>query len=205
MIFVQSGPQPRFLVANFKSGALERTIPIGAANPENTHGQLRHARLTSRGTYLLAQMDLKRAVEIDEHGKEIWQLAMPGIWSAEELANGNLLVSGKGGVAEVTRDGKAVWTLTPADLAAYGYTAFQTAVRLPNGNTLVNHWVNQWNAPNRAIDTASAPPQWLEVTPDKKVVWVLRQWKDPNLGPSTILQLLDAQAKPENVRFGSLH
>ncbi|GGX97138.1 hypothetical protein GJV26_03320 [Massilia dura] len=205
VIFVQSGMRPRIIVANIASNTIERTIPIGAANLANTHGQLRHARLTPQGTYLLAQMDLKRAVEIDEQGREVWQLAAPGIWSATRLANGHTLVTGKNGVTEYSPAGDAVWTLKPEDVKDWRYGSFQVSYRLSNGNTLVNHWVNQWSAPDNKIDGRNAPPQWLEVTSDKRVVWALHQWDQPNLGPSTILQLLDRSARPEEVRFGAIH
>ncbi|WP_343307153.1 hypothetical protein AAHN97_08545 [Chitinophaga niabensis] len=33
--------------------------------------------------------------------------------------------------------------------------------------------------------------QLIEVTPDKKVVWALHQWKDPDLGPSSCVQVLE--------------
>jgi hypothetical protein len=33
--------------------------------------------------------------------------------------------------------------------------------------------------------------QVIEVTPDKKVVWALHQWKNPDLGPSSCIQILD--------------
>jgi hypothetical protein len=36
----------------------------------------------------------------------------------------------------------------------------------------------------------------VEVTPDKKVVWVLRDWAD--LGPATAVQILDDPGIPEN-------
>jgi len=48
------------------------------------------------------------------------------------------------------------------------------------------------------------PKQWpgsvqvLEVTPEKKVVWALRQWDQPDLGPASSLQLLDEPGVPEN-------
>ena len=54
------------------------------------------------------------------------------------------------------------------------------------------------------IAGATKPEDWagtvqiLEVTPDKKVVWALRQWKDPNLGPASSIQLLDEPGIPEN-------
>jgi len=41
------------------------------------------------------------------------------------------------------------------------------------------------------------------VTPDKKVVWALSSWREPqNLGPATTLQFLDQPGAPENVSFG---
>jgi len=36
------------------------------------------------------------------------------------------------------------------------------------------------------------------VTPDKKVVWALSSWTDPDLGPSTSIQLLDEPSVVEN-------
>jgi hypothetical protein len=66
----------------------------------------------------------------------------------------------------------------------------------------MNHWVNQWSI--EKIDPDTAPVQALEVTPDKKVVWALRSWKNPDLGPATTIQLLDAPESPENAHFGSI-
>jgi hypothetical protein len=41
--------------------------------------------------------------------------------------------------------------------------------------------------------------QVLEVTPAKKVVWALRAWAEPaDLGPATVVQLLDEPGLPEN-------
>ena len=60
----------------------------------------------------------------------------------------------------------------------YKFDSLQIATRLPNGNTLINNWVNQWNG---KIDPNTAPVQALEITPDKKVVWALRSWSSPTL------------------------
>ena len=63
----------------------------------------------------------------------------------------------------------------------------QEVSRLANGNTLLMNWVAG----------AVKPPEWpktvqaLEVTPDKRIVWALREWTSPNLGPATSIQLLD--------------
>jgi hypothetical protein len=41
--------------------------------------------------------------------------------------------------------------------------------------------------------------QVLEVTPEKKVVWALSQWKNPDLGPASSIQLLDEPGVPEDM------
>jgi hypothetical protein len=81
--------------------------------------------------------------------------------------------------------------------------SLQQAWRLPNGNTLVNNWVNEWNkSPVNDPGTLQA----LEVTPAKQVVWALSAWTPPaNLGPATTIQLLDEASKPEDVHFGEIH
>ena len=46
---------------------------------------------------------------------------------------------------------------------------------------------------------ASGSVQFIEVTPEKKIVWALRSWDEPaNFGPATTLQLLDEPGVPEN-------
>lgn len=54
------------------------------------------------------------------------------------------------------------------------------------------------------MDPTNAPVQALELTPDRKVVWALRSWTDPNLGPATTIQILDEPGAPENVSFGDI-
>jgi len=41
--------------------------------------------------------------------------------------------------------------------------------------------------------------QIFEVNPAREVVWALSQWKDPDLGPSTSIQLLDEPGTPEGM------
>jgi hypothetical protein len=50
---------------------------------------------------------------------------------------------------------------------------------------------------NRAM-WAEKCVQVFEVTPDKKVVWKVKQWSNPNLGPGSSTQLLDEPGVPEN-------
>ena len=47
------------------------------------------------------------------------------------------------------------------------------------------------------IDQESKTAQIIEVTKDKKVVWVLCEWDNPNLGRASGIQLLDEKGKAE--------
>jgi outer membrane protein assembly factor BamB len=189
--FVQNGDPAKFLVVNKTTGKTEREFPLPVRNPKGVHGQFRQARMTEGGTLLVAHMDLGKAVEYALDGKELWSVEVPGIWSIKPLKNGNLLAtSNRGFVREIDRQGKTVWEWTRADAPDYQISNLQTAVRLSNGNTLINNWFNQWSS---KLDPANPPVQAIEVTPEKKIVWALRSWTPPaELGPSTTIQILDA-------------
>jgi outer membrane protein assembly factor BamB len=197
--FIENGNPAKLVVMNKATGTVEREFVLPVGNPKGTHGQFRHARLTDAGTLLVAHMDLGRVCEYDATGKELWSIKVPGIWSVAPLKNGNILTAGRQGVAELNRRGEPVWQWTPSDTPAYKMSNVQQATRLPNGNTLINNWFNEWSG---KLDPTNAPVQAIEITRRKKVVWALRSWNDPNLGPSTTIQLLDKKSVPENVRFG---
>jgi outer membrane protein assembly factor BamB len=174
VLYIQNGPQPLLRVVNIASGETTKEFPLPVKNPKSTHGQFRHARLTSAGTIMVAHMDMGKVVEYDSTGKELWSLAVPGVWGVEPLGNGNILVTDTKGVHEVNRDHQTVWEVLRTDVPEYKLANLQLAWRLPNGDTLLNNWVNEWNG---KIDRAAAPVQALEVTPDKKAVWALRAWR----------------------------
>jgi len=188
--FVQNGEPAKFMVVNKTSGKTEREFVLPVKNPKGVHGQFRQARMTKAGTLLVAHMDLGKAVEYDMDGKALWSAEVPGIWSVKPLPNGNVLAtSNRGFVRELGRAGTVVWEWTRADAPDYSMSSLQTATRLPNGNTLINNWFNQWSG---KVDPANPPVQALEVTSEKKVVWALRCWTAPaDLGPSTTIQMLD--------------
>lgn len=201
IVYVRNGIPAKVFVVNIKTDQVEREFEIPVKNPNGIHGHFRHARLTPAGTLLVAHMDMGRVCEYDEHGKELWAADVPGVWAATPLDNGNVLVTANRAVREMTRAKETVWEFTATDLGGYKVNQFQIALRLPNGNTLVNNWVNQWSGP---IDRATVAAQAWEVTPAKQVVWALRSWDPPaDLGPATTIQLLDTPAVPEDVRFGS--
>ena len=190
--FIQNGNPAKCIMVNIVSGVAERQFELPVGNPKGTHGQFRHARLTSAGTLLVAHMDLGKVVEYELTGQSRWSIAAPSAWSAVELANRNILVTGRS-VREVDRQGQTVWEWKPSDTPEYEMRNLQLATRLPSGHTLINGWFNSWSD---HLDPANLPVQAIEVTADLKVVWALRSWTEPaNLGPSTTIQILDRPAR----------
>jgi hypothetical protein len=110
------------------------------------------------------------------------------------LKNGNTLIADEKDrlVREVNPKSQTVWEFKQSDLpAGIVQHNIQTAERLANGNTIIVSSTSGASGIDR-IKTA----QVVEVTPDKKVVWALQDWK--NLGPATTVQLLDEPGIPEN-------
>jgi hypothetical protein len=204
VLYIQNGDPAVVRIVNIVTNATEREIILQVKHPASTHGQFRHARLTDRGTLLVAHMDLNKVVEYDFDGNELWSFPGVGPWGVTPLANQNTLITDRLGVREVTRRGDSVWNWSPSDVPAYPFASLQQAWRLPNGNTVINNWVNEWsqNTPDNAPVTIQA----IEVNPAKQVVWALRSWDAPaNLGPATTIQFLDSPSVPEDVHFGPIH
>lgn len=204
VVFIQNGDSPKLFVMNIKTGKTEKEFALPVKNPNNVHGQFRHARLTKAGTIIVAHMDLGKVCEYDINGNQLLSLDVPGVWSAVPLKNGNILVSGNMRfVREITPKGDVVWEYPLDEIPGFTLSSPQIAIRLANGNTIVNNWYNQWQG---KFDMAKAEAQAIEVTPGKKVVWALYAWAGPlTLGPSTTIQVLnDANSTSENVHFGNI-
>jgi hypothetical protein len=203
VLYIQNGEPAVVRVVNVATGAIEKEFSLVTKQPVSVHGQFRHARLTPQGTLLVAHMDLAKVVEYDVTGKELWSFPAPGAWGVEPLASGNVLITDRQGVREITRRGDAVWSWKPADTPDQHFVNLQNAWRLPNGNTVINSWSNEWTKDDR---NRPGQMQAIELTPDKQVVWVLQSWSPPaNLGPATTIQFLDQSSVPENVHFGDIH
>src|SRR5262245_19140183 len=104
------------------------------------------------GFTLIADYSDNRVVEVDDQGREVFEVKdVFGAWDAECLDNGNLLITefSVSRVQEIDRHNHVVWVYddlkNPYD-----------ADRLPNGNTLI-------------ADTFGS--RVIEVTPDKQIVW----------------------------------
>jgi hypothetical protein len=118
-----------------------------------------------------------------------------------------VLITDRLGVREVTRRGDSVWSWSRTDTPEYKFASLQNAWRMKNGDTVINNWVNEWT---KNPDNAPGSVQAIEMTPDKKIVWALREWGSGpdglgNLGPATSIQFLDqGDAAAEDVHFGDI-
>lgn len=200
VVFLQNGDPAKVFVVNVKNGKTVKSFDVAVKNPKNVHGHFRHARLTPRGTYLISHMEMGKVVEYDMDGNVLFSMDAPGIWSAEPLENDDILLCGRDRwIREVNRKSEVIWDIHLNDYPEYNLTSPQIAIRRANGNTIINNWFNEWSG---EVDLSNPPYQAIEVTPGKKVVWALKSWEAPNLGPSTTIQILNEKGISENVSFG---
>jgi len=193
VMFVVNGLPPRLMIINTRTGVVEVNHEVPSAdgqpfNPKGIHGQFRRARYTAQGTYLLSYLSLAKVVEYDKDFNRVWSYPIRSPWAAIRLKNGNTLITDEQDslTREVNPKAETVWEFRNTDLPeAFRFVqAPQTCTRLANGNTIFT-----------SRGGAGKGPQLVEVTPDKKVVWVLQDWK--NLGDATAVQILDDPGIPE--------
>jgi hypothetical protein len=196
VLVMQNGNPAKLMVINTVTRKTEQELTLPVPHPDQPHVQFRRVRQTRAGTFLAAHLDNNKVVEYDASGKEIWSYATPGPWSATRLKNGNTLITTyHSTVLEVNQRGEIIWQFSEKDIPEYKCCIFQEASRLANGNTVICNW-----CVNDIQDSKQWPGsvQVLEVTPEKKVVWALSEWKTPDLGPASSIQLLDEAGVAEN-------
>ena len=198
VLFVENGLPPKLRVVNIKTGKMEVEHDldyIQPADPRTIHPQFRRVRMTAEGHYLAPYLNMHKVVEYDKDFNVVWTFSTNDVpagmkfspWTAVRLKNGNTLITDEADRAqlEVSPEKKIVWQLVPDDLPEpWRYFNTQTCTRLADGNTIVC---------SRGGD---GKPQLVEVTPDKRVVWVLEDYSQ--LGPATAVQILDDPGVPEN-------
>jgi Mal s 1 allergenic protein-like len=188
-LMVINGAPAILKLINIKTGVTENefALPTGKPSP---HLQFRRVRMTPGGTFIAAHLDSDMVAEYDTKGSMIWSVRVPKPWSALRLKNGNTLITatGNGSVIEVDKKGETVWALSQPNLPELKLYQMQVAVRLENGNTVISNWcVNGIKDPKDWPGSV----QYFEITPDKKLVWTLNQWTNPDLGPGSSIQVLD--------------
>ena len=179
MMVMQGGPIPHILEIDTATDKIEKDIVL------TTNSMFRQIRKTAAGTYIVPHFNQNKVSEYNADGKEIWSAPAQTPWSAVRLKNGNTLISGGGSkyVREVNQQGATVWEVKGDELPGNPLMFPNEVLRLSNGNTLICNWEGHnpevWNKANQLV----------EVTPDKKVVWVFNDWKAANC--ISAAQLLD--------------
>jgi len=192
VMFVVNGLPAKLMIVNIKTGKVEVEHELPFDKPGEAagiHGQFRRARVTANGTYLVSYLTMNCVIEYDKNFNPIWRYNILSPWAALRLKNGDTLITDEKEwlTREVNSKGETVWEFNcKTDLAeAYQLlSAPQTVTRLANGNTIFT-----------SRGKNGSGPQLIEVTTDKKIVWVLRDWK--SIGDATAVQVLDDPGLPE--------
>jgi hypothetical protein len=190
-MIAESGPAR--IIEVDQAGKLRREIKLKVNHP-NPHSDTRLVRKTAEGTYLVAHESDGCVREYDAAGKIIWEYEVPlfgkerkgghgpesfgnSVFSAVRLPNGNTLIGAGNGhsVLEVSPGKKIVWSVKQNDLPGITLAWVTRIERLPNGNTLIGN-----------CHAGPENPQFIEVTPAKKVVWTFKDFK--NFGDSMPVQ-----------------
>jgi hypothetical protein len=190
-MIVESGPAR--IIEVDKAGKVQREIKLKVNHP-NPHSDTRLVRKLASGNYLVAHESDGAVREYDPAGKVVWEYEIPlfgktpkgghgpegfgnAVFSAIRLPNGNTLIGGGNGhcVLEVTPKQEIVWKVEQNDLPGITLAWVTRVERLPNGNTMIG---NCHAGPDN--------PQFIEVTPEKKVVWTFKDFT--NFGNSTPVQ-----------------
>lgn len=185
----------KVLIFNTATNKLLKEIMIKTTGI-GSHYQFRHVRITpGKKSIMVGLLNEGKVVELDLEGREIWSVPAVACWSAIRLLNGNTLISGdyEGYTREVNTKGETVWEFNRED-APFKLGNTQTAHRLSNGNTVITSWI----AGNNNTQEWPGTVQVFEVSPDKKIIWALSSWDNPDLGPATSIQILDEPGNPDN-------
>ncbi|MBT8044735.1 MAG: hypothetical protein KJO79_07270 [Verrucomicrobiae bacterium] len=116
-----------------RSMKLAATIPLALKNK----GPLR-ARRSPRGSYFVAQQNDHVVCEYDQHGKPLRRISHPGaVHDICAMPNGDVVISGDGGIRIVSPTGDIVTSLTTSDFSNVNLDHARGVSLLPNGNIFV--------------------------------------------------------------------
>ena len=183
VMLTEAGDKPRILEVD-RRGTIVVEVPLSCQST-NHHMETRMSRKLANGNYLVPQLLDQVVREYTPSGKIVWEVKTPN-WpfTAIRLANGNTLIDCTRGdlVIEVDSSGKTVWELSNRDLPKALIKDACGGQRLPNGNTVITSY-----------GVGADQTKLLEVTPDKKVVWL---YSDPGKNGIHHFQILDTNGQP---------
>ncbi|MFM1945288.1 MAG: hypothetical protein RI897_4270 [Verrucomicrobiota bacterium] len=190
-MIAESGPGR--IIEVDRAGRIQHVISL-KLEQSNAHSDTRLVRKLENGHYLVAHENLGRVREYDRAGEVVWDYEVPlfgkerkgghgpeafgnSVYSAFRLDNGNTLIGTGNGhsVLEVTPAKEIVWKVEQNDLAGITLAWVTCVERLANGNTLIGN-----------CHAGPENPQFIEVTPEREVVWSFRDFE--RFGNSTPVQ-----------------
>jgi hypothetical protein len=161
---------PARLVEVKPDGTVAHEIPLTTAIA-NAHDQMRMARRTPEGTYVVAHNGDRVVRTYDRTGKVLRELKVPvQVHGLVPLADQGLLITGNNGpgkepaMIEYDAAGTEVWRVGARDLPGITFKWMSGVQRLPNGNTVLCQWLG-----HKQMGTG---PHLVEITRDKRVVWM---------------------------------
>ena len=182
-MIAESGPAR--IIEVDRDGTVKHQIKLKVNHP-STHSDTRLVRKIANGHYIVAHESDGAVREYDGKGAVVWEYEVPlfgqekkgghgpeafgnSVFSAIRLPNGNTLIGAGNGhsVLEVTPAKEIVWKVTQRDLPGITLAWVTRVERLPNGNTLIGN-----------CHAGPENPQFIEVTPEKKVVWTFKDFKN---------------------------
>lgn len=149
-----------------RGGKIVKEVKLVTKPDIRLHNQFRGTRKTKEGHYLVCFKGEGKVVELDGDGKVLREVSVPGDpHEVVPLPNKNWLITCGDGhkVEEVDPAGKVVWELNENDLPGNPLRLMAGCHRLPNGNTIFAIYLGHGHIGEQ--------PQFIELTPDKKVVW----------------------------------
>lgn len=145
------------------------------------HSCLRNARQIANGHVLVAEESAHAAREYNPDGRIVREIKVSfAPYSVVRLENGNTVICGQKTIIEVDPADKIVWSIKGDDLPELGIRWFAGLQILPNGN--------------RFVCNAGGKVPFLEISPDKRVVWQSPSVMTISLGHG--IQRLDVAGPP---------
>lgn len=146
------------------------------------HSCLRNVRQIANGDFLVAEESAHAVREYGAEGKLVREIKLPfAPFSAVRLGNGNTVICGQQTILEVDPADKITWSMKGEDLPEMGIRWFAGLQVLANRNLFVCN--------------AGGKVPFLEISPDKRVVW--RSPSAMNVPFGHGIQRLDIEGEPQ--------
>ncbi len=166
VLAMENGPC-RIVEINRQSQVVkEIKLPVPPA-PIALHDQFRGVRKTADGHYLVCAKGEHKVLELDNNGKILRTIPVPGdVHEVVLLPDKHLLIDCGDGhkIIELDENEKVVWQIDENELPGNPLRLVAGCMRLPNGNTVFCNYLGH----NHLADQQ---PHVFEVTRDKQVVW----------------------------------